>query len=71
MADEAWKVICGIIRFILFRWGIVSVAIEGNGGTVCVAISIIIIVIFRFLGAKQLVEVAPRLLLLPVGALLL
>ena len=50
MADEAWKVVdCGIICFILFRYGIVSIAIGGNesGDTTCVAISIIIIVVFR------------------------
>ena len=50
MADEAWKAFgCGIIRFILFSWKIVSVAIGGNGGTACVAISIIIIVVFRII----------------------
>jgi len=32
VADEAWKAVCGIIRLILFRWGIVDDTVWGMVG---------------------------------------
>ena len=45
------------IPIVCFRWGIISVAIGGNGGTNCVAILNVIIVVFR-VSTKVVVIVA-------------
>ena len=89
MADKSWYTCsCGIVPFILFSWGIISVAIGGMGLEALLELpsellsmlfsELLSSILFLFglvlllqLDTERLVSEALRLLLLPVGTLLL